>query len=68
MKELNALQMEEIEGGALWSWGCLAATAWATSTALTVAGLSTNPFSAVVAAAFISEAVAASAAMIAACT
>lgn len=66
MKELNILQMEEIEGGGFWA--CLAASAWAASTVLAVAGLSTNPVSAIVAAAFISEAVAASAAMVAACT
>ncbi|MBA4407590.1 hypothetical protein C0389_09970 [bacterium] len=66
MKELNILQMEEMVGGTVW--GCISATAWAVSTAAAVAGLASSPVSVAVAAAFISSAIAASAAMIDQCT
>jgi hypothetical protein len=66
MKELNILQMEEIEGGGFWA--CLSATAWAVATVAAVAAMETNPVSAALSVAIIAEAVAASAAMVAACT
>ncbi len=66
MKELNVLQMEEIEGGGFFA--CLSATAWAVATVAAVAAMETNPVSAVLSIAIIADAVAASSAMIAACT